>query len=72
MSNVIFYSNGCPKCNVLKEKLELKNVEFTQSENLEELKSMGFMSLPILKVGNKYLEFLDAVKWVNAYRSEDI
>ena len=36
MESIILYSNGCPKCKVLKSKLENKKIEFWQ--DLKEVK----------------------------------
>ena len=64
--NITLYSNGCPKCNVLKAKLSAKNIAFTESDNLQLLAEKGFQSLPVLKIDeDKYLNFFDANNWVN-------
>lgn len=59
------FSTGCPKCNILEKKLTQKNIPFTKNSNIEELIQKGFTSAPILKVGGEYLEFADAIKYVN-------
>ena len=48
MADLILYSNGCPKCRVIKSKLEAKKITFTENNNVEELIPMGIRSLPIL------------------------
>jgi hypothetical protein len=65
MENLILYSNGCPKCRVLKNKLEAKNIEFVESGNVEELIPLGIKSLPALKFGDKMMNFMAANDWVN-------
>ena len=69
MSEIILYSNGCPKCKVLKAKLEAKNITFTENDNLEELVSMGIQSLPVLKVDGVFLNFVKANDWVNSQQN---
>ena len=64
MEEIILYSNGCPKCMVLKSKLQAKNINFKESDNLEELVQRGFKSLPVLKV-ETYKNFTEANAWVN-------
>ena len=66
MENLTLYTNGCPKCNVIKSKLEAKNIPFTENTNVEELISLGIQSLPVLKVGDEFLSFVDANAWVNS------
>lgn len=63
---IILFSTNCPKCRVLEQKLNQKNIDFIVSDNIDEVIEKGFMSVPILKIDDKYLEFGDAVKWVNS------
>ena len=70
--SVILYSTNCPRCNVLKKKLEEKKVEFDISNDVDLLMSKGFTSAPALQVGDDFLQFMDAIKWVNNYREEKI
>ena len=62
----ILYSTGCPKCNVLKKKLTQKGVDFKLIEDADAMISKGFMSAPMLEVDGNVMNFMDAVKWVNA------
>ena len=61
---IILYSTGCPKCNVLKEKLSKKNIEYKENTNIEEMQKLGITSVPVLRVEGIMLSFLDALKWV--------
>lgn len=65
MDDIILYSTGCPKCNVLKKKLSEKNIVFTENNNTDEMLDMGIMSVPVLKVNGVMMEFVEANKWVN-------
>lgn len=60
------YSTGCPKCNVLKKKLDEKNINFNLSDDVEYVKEKGFRSIPILEIDGECMEFSEAIKWVNA------
>ena len=62
---VIFYSTGCPKCKVLKNKLEAKSITYTENTNIAEMRSLGMLSAPALMVGDELLDFGHAVTWVN-------
>ncbi len=64
--NITLYSNGCPKCKVMEAKLAAKNINYIKNENVSEVASMGFQSLPILKVDNDFLSFVEANTWVNS------
>lgn len=61
---ITLYSTNCPKCNVLKQKLQSLNIDFEVSDNIDELINLGFMEAPILKVNDKYLNFSKAVNWI--------
>lgn len=62
---VTLYSTGCPRCKILHQKLDAANIEYSVSDNIDDIVSQGFMSVPVLKVDNNYMDFGQAVKWVN-------
>ena len=62
---ITLIGTGCPKCYVLSQKLRAKKIDFKTSNNIDEAIDNGFMSAPVLKVGNEYMDFGTAVKWVN-------
>ena len=72
METLTLYTNGCPKCKVIESKLKAKNIKFVENNNLEELISYGIQSLPVLKVGEKFLSFVEANAWVNNAPSQNI
>lgn len=61
----MLYSTGCPRCNVLKKKLNEKGIDYTENNSVDEMVSMGIMEVPVLSVDGKLLDFSEAVKWVN-------
>lgn len=62
---VTLFSTGCPKCNVLKQKLDTKGVQYDISSDVDKMMELGFMAAPILNVDGNYMEFSEAIKWVN-------
>lgn len=62
----VLYTTHCPKCNVLYNKLKNKNITFEESDDVDKMIEMGFMSAPILFDGEKYYTFEEAVKLVNS------
>lgn len=62
---VILYSTGCPKCRVLKTKLDKKNINYIENNNVEEMLELGFDLLPVLKVDNDIMNFTEANDWIN-------
>jgi len=61
---VVLYSTGCPKCTVLKKKLQAKNIEFTEINDVDTMLKMGLDEVPVLKVDNQMMPFKKAVEWV--------
>lgn len=62
---VTLYSNGCPRCNVLKKKLDAKRVAYEVNDSVEDMLSLGIEQVPVLKVGADLLDFVAANKWIN-------
>ncbi len=60
---VILYTNDCPKCKILKIKLDEKNISYEIFDDMDEMLKRGFRSMPMLDVDGKVMTFLDAVEW---------
>lgn len=64
---VIIYTNdGCPRCEVLKEKLESKGIKYTESKDFDrdELSNYGFTVLPVMEFNGVKMDFSDANQWI--------
>lgn len=65
---VKIYSNGCPKCKVLKQKLEAAKIDYEEISDMGLMISKGFMSMPMLEVdASEPMDFMSATSWVNNY-----
>lgn len=64
--SVILYSTGCPKCTVLKKKLEEKGIDFKVNDSVDEMTKLGMTEIPMLFVDDKRFGFMDAVNWANS------
>ena len=63
----IYSKEGCPKCRVLKMKLEQKGIEYAECIDTAEMLRMGLKSLPVLMdVDGNLMKFEEAVKYVNS------
>lgn len=58
------YSSNCPKCKILKEKLDAKHIEYELKTDVDEMISLGFTFVPVLEVSGKYLNFAEALKYI--------
>lgn len=63
---VVLYSTGCPRCKILEKLLTDKNIDFKIDDNVDELIDKGFQTAPVLKDGDKFMEFGEAFKWVTS------
>lgn len=61
----ILYSTGCPKCSVLKKKLEEKNIMYEECSSVERMLELGITTVPVLSVDSELMEFGEAIKWIN-------
>jgi glutaredoxin len=64
--NIILYSTGCPRCNVLKKKLSEKNITYTENTSTEEMLALGITEVPVLSLDGVLLNFREAVDMLNA------
>ena len=64
---VKLYTTKCPKCLVLEKKLVSKGVDFILETDVSPVIEKGYSTAPILQVDDEYMEFPEAVQWVNNY-----
>ena len=62
--NVILYEHGCPRCKVLKSKLDQKGIKYENISDVEVMKEKGFTEAPKLEVSGKIMDFKEAVEWI--------
>ena len=65
--SIVLYSTGCPKCSILKKKLEEKQIPYDMVTDIEEMLALGISEVPVLSVNGKLMSFPNAVKWVNEW-----
>jgi glutaredoxin len=61
----IFTTETCPKCRILKKKLEDKGLEYTEVTDEEKLRQMDILSVPVMTVDGERMDFAEAIKYVN-------
>ena len=62
--NIIFYTTGCPKCSVLKKKLDMAHIQYEVCRDTEVMQNKGMSSAPALEVEGQLLNFKEAVEWL--------
>lgn len=63
--DIIFYSTGCPKCRILKKKLDEKGIQYETCSDEERMIGLGLTEVPALGIKGHILSFTEAVKWIN-------
>ena len=61
---IVLFSNNCPKCKILKEKLKQSNISFEENSNVELMIQKGFATVPVLEVDGVAYNFKEAVEWI--------
>lgn len=61
----IYTQEFCPKCKVLKQKLDSKNIEYTECSDRDTLIAKNIEFTPMLSVDNEMMTYGEAIKWVN-------
>jgi len=64
--NIILYTTHCPRCTVLKKKLEQKNIEFIEVDDVDKMLAIGMMAAPMLSVNGNLYDFPQAINWINS------
>lgn len=69
--NVVLYSTSCPRCKVLKQKLDNNGISYTENGSVEEMLSLGITQVPVLSVDGELLSFSRAIEWLNQNPSKE-
>lgn len=64
--SVILYSTGCPKCKVLKAKLDSKEIKYDVVDDVDEMLRLGMTTVPCLGVDGEVLNFKESVDYINS------
>jgi glutaredoxin len=64
MGEIILYEHGCPRCKVLKSKLDQKGIQYENISDIEVMKAKGFAEAPKLEVDGTIMDFKEAIEWI--------
>lgn len=70
--SVVFYTIGCPKCNILKLKLESAGIDFTTVDVVDDVvkkaTELDFHDgAPFIIVDGTIMNYNSAMKWIYEY-----
>ena len=60
------YSTGCPRCKVLKEKLDEAKITYTLIDDVDEMLKLGLRSAPALEADGKLMDFVEAIRYAGS------
>ena len=68
MISITIYTTHCPRCEVLKKKLEQKGITwYIEIDSMEIMNNLGIKSVPMMSINDgKLMNFEEAIKWINS------
>ena len=63
---MVLYSTDCPLCKTLEMKMDQAGVSYIKSTDTDEMECLGFQSVPVLYAEGKYMNFSEAMKFIDA------
>lgn len=57
---ILYSTKTCPRCKILERKLIEKEVKFEKCDDMTELEKRKIYSLPVLRIGDKFLNYVEA------------
>ena len=64
--DIILYSNNCPRCKILEQKMQEKHIEYNKIEDEEIFRQKQFSFMPMLEIENRLLSFKEAFNYINS------
>lgn len=62
--DIMLYSTHCPQCEILEEKLQVKNIKYTEVNDVALMLNKGIKNVPVLEVNGEMMDFLKACEWI--------
>jgi glutaredoxin len=62
----IYTTDTCPRCKVLKIKMDEKGIPYESITDVKEIQKLGIMSVPYMQVDDgELMDFATANTWIN-------
>lgn len=68
IGKTVLYSTGCPKCKILKKKLDEKGIEYSEVNDVDAMLALNIDAVPVLIDGNNRMGFKEALDWVKSMK----
>ena len=72
MNIILYKSNVCGQCKVVKMKMEKKGIPFTEETDVDVMTSRGVKGIPTLEIDGERITDLRAINdWINAQEAQN-
>jgi len=62
----IYTTDTCPRCKVLKVKMDAKGIPYESITDVDEIQRLGIMSVPYMQIDDgELMDFATANAWIN-------
>ena len=62
---IILYTIDCPKCKVLIQKLNDKNIPYIICDDIDVMMNKGLTTVPVVEKNGELMSFKEAIDWIN-------
>lgn len=62
--NIILHTTNCPRCKVLKSKLDQKSINYKMNTDVDLMIQKGFTTAPKLEIDGVVYDFKEAIEWI--------
>lgn len=71
MNIILYKSNVCGQCKVVKMKMEKKGIPFTEVTDVDVMTSRGIKGIPTLEIdGERITDLREINNWINAQEAQ--
>ena len=62
----LYTKDDCPRCDMLKTKLNAKNIAFVEIKDEKTIEALGIDFLPVLQVDEEFMQLSKANDFINS------
>lgn len=62
----LYTLDSCSKCLVVKDKLEDKNIKFTECRDKQEMEDKNILGVPTMEFNGTLMNFTDIIAYLNS------
>ena len=66
----ILYSTHCPRCIVLKQKLDALHIPYAECNDIDEMIAENISQVPVLSVDGNKMDYVSALQWLSTMEED--